>query len=56
MATKEFIKSSVGLLIAVPIAGAAIGMLGAVGIMGVTGTLVGAGLLKHTAKTFKLMK
>lgn len=55
--TKEFMKNSIGLLVAVPIVGAALGMIGGAGMVGGTGaatqTIVSGGFLSHTAKMFK---
>ncbi len=54
-----FLKSAIGLIVAIPLGGAAIGGLGSTltgglaGIGGATQTLVATGLLAKSAETFK---
>jgi len=55
--TKEFLKKSVGLLVAVPILGATLGMIGGAGMVGglggATQTVISGGFLGHVAGMFK---
>jgi len=55
--TKEFMKKSVGLIVAVPLVGAALGMIGNAGMIGGTGratqVAVSGGFLSHVSKMFK---
>ncbi len=54
-----FLKSAIGLVVAVPLAGAAIGAVGSnltgrlAGIGGATQVAIGGGLLGHAANLFK---
>ena len=59
MVKMSIIKGMIGLVVAVPLAGAAIGGIGSsmigslAGIGGATQSMVGVGLLSHASKMFK---